>query len=303
MIIGHEKQWDFLKRQLQNLRVPHAFLFSGEGKLGKRKVAFEFLKLLNCQNSDFSEKPCQVCQSCRAIEKGVHPDFFLIKPEKTGIGISQIRQLAESLSLKPYFQWKTAVIDQACLMTAEAQNCLLKTLEEPSGKTCLILISEHPSLLFGTILSRVQEIKFFPVKKEKILDYLINQGIKKSEAQEIVELSSGRPGQAIEFLSNPEKLNEYKSRIKEFLLVFKGNLAQRFHYAKVLTAENENLKEVFDIWLNHLRQSMISKIKKKDFDDVLKMKKILEEIAEIQSLISQSNINKRLALETLFLRI
>lgn len=303
MIIGHQKQWDFLKRQAQLSRVPHAFLFSGEEKLGKKTMAFEFLKLLNCQEPDFLKKPCGTCVSCKAMEKGTHPDFFFVKPEKETIGISQIRELTRSLSLRPYFQWKGAILDKAHSMTREAQNCLLKTLEEPKGKTCQVLISEHPSLLAETIVSRTQEIRFFPVKKEKILDYLMSEGIQEAQALKMTEISFGKPGLAKEFLLQPEKMEEWEMRIEEFLLLSRRDLAFRFQYAKSLSSRPEDLKEVFNIWLSYLRSTIISQVNKESSDKALKTKRILEEIAGVRPLILDTNINTRLALENLFLKI
>ena len=302
-IIGHKKQWEFLKKQFLVSRVPHALLFSGEESLGKKRVAFEFLKLLNCENTDLSKRPCQVCQSCKAMEKRIHPDFFFIKPENGTIGIPQIRRLSESLILKSYFQWKTGILDQAHSMTREAQNCLLKTLEEPSGKTCLILISEHSFLLFPTILSRVQEVKFFPVKRRMILNYLINLSVEEKKAQEIAEFSFGRPGQAIEFALNPKKFKDDKLRIEDFLLLFERDLAFRFHHAETLSSTPKDLGKILNLWSGYLRQVLISDVSKRDFKKVKKIKRILEQVAQVQFLMSTRNINKRLALENLFLNI
>jgi len=88
MLIGHQKIWQFLKKAIEMDKLSHAYLFFGEESLGKRKLAKEFIKLLNCQNSD---KPCQTCHSCQDIEKEVHPDLILIEPKKKEIQIAQIR--------------------------------------------------------------------------------------------------------------------------------------------------------------------------------------------------------------------
>ena len=302
MIVGHERQRDFLKGYVKAKRIPHALLFSGEEGLGKKKVALEFLKLLNCQEDDFSKKPCGTCLSCKAIEKRTHPDFFLLVPGKSTISILQIRELSKNFALKPSFFWKTAILDQAHLMTREAQNCLLKTLEEPLGQSCLILISEHPSSLLKTITSRVQELKFFPVKRERILNYLAEKDISRKKAEEVVNLSFERPGKAIEFIFSPEKFKESKSRIQDLLSILKNDLAFRFNYAKVLSSDYD-LKELFDTWLKYLRNLLILKIEEGDLEGAKQTKSIIEEVVETQFLISTKNINKRLALENLFLKI
>ncbi len=161
MIIGHKKQIEFLRNSVLNDRIPQAFLFEGEEHLGKKKVAFEFIKAIFCDNKINSEKPCQNCQSCVLVEKNHHPDFIFISPQKKEIQIDQIRDLQSQLNLKPVLAKIKAIIinDAHCLHTV-AQNCFLKTLEEPKTQTIFILVSSLPSVLLGTIQSRCEVIKF-----------------------------------------------------------------------------------------------------------------------------------------------
>ena len=81
-IISHKKQWEILKRSFELERVPNALLFQGPERLGKKTIALEFIKLINCQSKDFNSLPCHKCFSCKEIERGVHPDFVLIKTVK-----------------------------------------------------------------------------------------------------------------------------------------------------------------------------------------------------------------------------
>ena len=170
MVIGHQKQWQYLKRMVDSGKIPQALLFSGQEKLGKKKVALEFISLL------FKESPIG------------HPDFLLIEPKERQIKIDQIRDLSWRLSLKPIKSFlKAAIIDQAHLMTIEAQNCFLKTLEEPRGETILILITEYPNFLLPTILSRCEILKFYPVKNEELRKFLIEKGIEKEKIEKILK--------------------------------------------------------------------------------------------------------------------
>ena len=140
MIIGHQKQRQFLKRSIELKRIAHAYLFCGPEKLGKKTIALEFAELIN----GVSEFP-------------QHPDLILIEPEpkKKEISIDQIRELIWKLSLKPYSSsFKIAIINNADSLTTDAQHSLLKVLEEPKGSTLLILISRSlenlfPCLQFG----------------------------------------------------------------------------------------------------------------------------------------------------------
>ena len=270
-IIGHQKQWNFLKRISETNKLAHAYLFTGEEKIGKKKVALEWASLL-----------------CEPSPKH-HPDLILIEPINKIIQISQIRELIWKLSLKFYSApFKIAIIDNAHLMNQEAQNALLKILEEPKGKTLLILITEFPEVLYPTILSRVQKIKFYPVKKKEIKEYLIKKGLKEEEAEEMSEFSYSKPGLAIDFLSDSEKLKNQKKIIKELIILIKSNLSFRFQYAKELS-EKENIKEVLDIWLRYFRKELLTRTN------------LIKQIQNMGFLISTTNVNIRLALETLML--
>ena len=307
MLIGHQKIWQFLKKAIEMDKLSHAYLFFGEESLGKRKLAKEFIMLLNCQNSD---KPCQTCHSCQDIEKEVHPDLILIEPKKKEIQIAQIRELKYTLTLRPYFGgYKSVIVDEAQALNQEAYSCLLKTLEEPLGRAILILVSSTRDSLPKTILSRVEQIKFQPVNLIEIENYLKNQGVKENQAKEISLISAGKPGLAINYFQTPEKLEKETTIIQDFLKIKKSSLSTRFQYAKDLT-ENQNLSEVLKIWLRFLRNLLLSKVGAKqnyypgteDFN-VQKLKKILNLCQNLHFLISTTNVNQKLALEMLMLEL
>lgn len=308
-IIGHQKQWQYLAGLAELDKVPHALLFSGQEKLGKRTLALEFVKLLNCEAPDFSKIPCQSCRSCLNIQKNQSADFLLIKPENKEIQIGQTRDLVWKLSLKSYSaNFKSAVIDQAHAMNQEAQTGLLKTLEEPRGKTVLILISEYPRTLFPTILSRVQEIKFFPVKRAEIENYLEEKKIKKEESGDLMEFFLGKPGEIIDFLADPQKLKQRKVVLSSFIKILNSPLALRFQYVKKLVDDSQNLKEVLQSWLFYFRDLLISRIiGSRDPDSLTnnysaeKLKNILNQIQKTNFLLANTNVSPRLALEVLML--
>lgn len=293
MFIGHQKQWQFLKKSVELKKLSHAYLFSGEEKLGKKTVALEFIKLI-CGKEDVFERE--------------HPDLFLISPEiGTSIQINQIRELNWKLSLKPSLApFKVALLDKAHLMNEEAQNCLLKTLEEPRGNAILILISEQPERLFPTILSRCQIIKFFPVKRIEIEEYLKAQGFAEKIAKEITELSLGRPGQAMDLAARPQKIEEQKQSISKLLNLAHAPISLRFQLAKEVSQDYPNLREVLEIWMSFLREALISRLKNGSESgefSISKLKALLWQIQNLIFLISTTNVNPRLALEIFLLEI
>ena len=278
MLIGHQKQWNFLKKITEVNKISHSYLFIGQEKLGKKKVALEWASLLFNENINF--------------KKSYNPDLLLVEPDGKEIKISQIRELIQKLSLKFYSApFKIAIIDKAHLMNKEAQNALLKTLEEPKGKTILILITEFPEMLFSTILSRVQVVKFYPVKQEEIIKYLKKQEIKDREVEEISKTARGKPGLAIDFFLEPNKLENEKKIIKELINISKASLSIRFQYVKKL-AEKEDVRDILNIWLKYFRDT-----------DIYKFKNIIKQIQEINFLLSKTNINPKLALEVLILEL
>ena len=290
MLIGHQKIWQFLQKSAETDRLSHAYLFSGQEKLGKKTLALEWVSFI------FGED----------ISKKNHPDFLFIEPINKEIQISQIRELILRLSLKPFIApVKVAIIDQAQAMNQEAQNCLLKTLEEPKGKALLILITEYPESLFPTILSRCETIKFYPIQNSEIEKYLAKEGIAQNRIKEMVEISMGKPGAVVDFLSDPQKIENQKKYIGELIKIPNSDITTRFQYAKSISQEN-NLSEILDIWLNYFRNILLSKVREKDkFRDYTfsRLKNILQKIQNTNFLICNTNVNSRLALETLMLEL
>lgn len=285
MILGHKKQWQFLKKSAEINKISHAYLFSGQEHLGKKKTALEFASLLLGKD----------------VENNHHPDLILIRAEEKEIQIGQIRDLIWKLSLKPYSApLKVAIVDQAHLMNQESQNCFLKTLEEPKDKTLIILITEYPETLLPTILSRCEQIKFYPLKKEEIRDYLKSRDLPENKIKDIIDISLGRPGIALDLLENPEKLKEREEKVKEIIKTSSADLANRFQYVQEL-AQSGNIKEILDIWLSYFRNALLLSAGKKEKSLLLKLKNIIKAIQKTDFLIATTNVNPRLALEILMM--
>jgi DNA polymerase-3 subunit delta' len=275
MILGHEKQINFLREILESGKIPHAFLFCGKEKLGKRKIALEFSSWI--LNSPLKN----------------HPDFFYVEPVKNQISIEQIRDLIWKISLKPFrSKYKVAIIDSANRMTLEAQNCFLKTLEEPKGNSVIILISESENLLLPTIVSRCQKIKFFPVEKEKIEKFLREKGTDEKKIERILRFAQGRPGLAIELSEDEKKLEEFERVEKDLIKIENREISFKFQKVKEFLQSLE-LFEILEVLAIHFKERIFDK----------KAREILKEIQKIYFLTKTSNIDKRLALEILFLKI
>jgi DNA polymerase III subunit delta' len=306
-ILGHKSIWKFLKNSAEHGKVSHAYLFLGPERVGKKTVAIEFIKLLNCQEKNLKNRPCCSCQSCLDLEKKSHPDFLLIEPEseKKEISIAQIRSLAWQLSLQKYYApFKAVIVDEAHLMNQEAQSCLLKTLEEPKGQAIIILVTAFPELLFPTIVSRTKRIRFSRVASKEIENFLNVKKIPEETIKKLVSISWGKPGEVMDFLNNPEKIKEREEKIKELKDLSLSPLNMKFEYAKKITQDPRQLKEILDIWLEYFREALFFSVgspdEKKSF---LKFKKIINLIQDINFLLSKTETNPTLALEILLMEI
>ncbi len=282
MIIGHKEQQTRLKALIKKGSTPHAFLFSGPEKIGKRTVAYWFLRQLNGEKGESS-----------LSYGGVHPDIMEVSPEKKEIQVSQIEEVIEKVSFKAVSsEFKGVVIDQAHLMNISAQNTLLKTLEEPPLKTVIILISEYPRMIIPTITSRVFEINFRLVSEKEI-----KKGVDDEEA---VRLSLGRPGSALEYVSDPEKKKQLKDLEQETRTVLEKDLASRFSLIKKIAKEERSV-EFLECLLRILEEKMIEKMKNKE--DSERYREAVKEAEEVIYLYKKTNTKIELAMENIMLTI
>ena len=208
-ILGNDKIKSQLKQAVDLRKTSHSYLFLGTSGIGKKMIAKEFAKMILCESE---EKYCNHCKSCIEFDSNNNPDFSLIEPDGTSIKIEQIRQVQKKIIEAPIISKnKVYIIDDANLMTTEAQNCLLKTLEEPPEFVTIILIGSKESSFLSTIKSRCTIIKFQEIENEEIKKYLsINYGIN-NISEEMLEIFGGSIGKAEEL---KDKQELYTSIIK-----------------------------------------------------------------------------------------
>ncbi len=170
-VIGQEAAVRILKNAIKNNRIAHAYLFAGPRGVGKTTIARILAKALNCKNPKDGE-PCGECENCREIDKGIFPDLIEMDAASNR-GIDDIRSLKEAVNYKPIKgKHKVYIIDEAHMLTKEAFNALLKTLEEPPPNTTFVLCTTEYDKIIPTILSRCQRIIFSKVPKKKVIEYM-----------------------------------------------------------------------------------------------------------------------------------
>ena len=202
MIVGHSNIIDKLNNLVINNEVAHSYIFNGKEGIGKRLVALNFAKKILCQNSPKNEI---------AFDNNNHPDFKLIKPDEKGtIKIEVIREMIKDISIKPILsKYKVYVIDNADTITMQAQNALLKTLEEPPHYVVIVLITSKYNSLLNTIRSRSQKIDFNKLDQNDIINYMQNNNYKMSLEQNLFfALIDGSIGKIPEIVENMDAINK-----------------------------------------------------------------------------------------------
>jgi DNA polymerase-3 subunit delta' len=197
----HVEHWSRLQARRARDAMPHALLLCGPAGLGKRDFMHRFAQGLLCTQAQDGE-PCGTCRSCLLFVAGTHPDYAVLSfglrkdgVQRSEIVVDQIRELSARLAMASQFGgWQIVCIDPADAMNAAAANALLKTLEEPSPQTLLLLVADAPWRLPQTIRSRCQRIEFHLPPRTEALDWLQQQGAK--DAAAALDAAGGNPGLA-----------------------------------------------------------------------------------------------------------
>jgi DNA polymerase III subunit delta' len=258
-ILGHDKVIELLRQYMLGNRLASAYLFTGPQAIGKRTVAVEFAKALNCETDKF--EACGECLTCQKIAQNNHPDlhfipslFDLLEKKSEAIKIEEIRALRRIVSLKPYEAKKSVtIIDDAHNLNQASSNALLKTLEETPRHSLIILITHKPSLLARTIISRCQVLRFFALPRLELVRILKSDyGVAADLAHFVSFFSEGRLGFALR-IKDTDILNE-KNRIIDQLCL--GNS----YYVHAASFENRvNFRDCLNIIVSWFRDLYLIK--------------------------------------------
>jgi DNA polymerase III gamma/tau subunit len=303
-IIGHKNKRNALERLYLADKLPHSFIFAGPSGIGKKQVAFELYRSYFCENkSNKKYSGCGNCKSCQLFLVNSLPYLHIINCEdKENINVDSLRTLLHELHLKVESTAKRVVIlDNAEYLTIQAQNILLKTLEEPRPDTFFCLITTNPNKLLQTIQSRCQVWFFDSLTSQEILQILdkieLDKSITKDDLNTLSALTDGSLDNLQKIINCKDQFEEAKSLIK---LVSKKQLAE----ASVKIQELKNDKEALKIQLNLLRilarQAMLqSSDTKKSFAWSV----FLTNIIQAEYYIFERNLNAELVLQNVFLSL
>jgi DNA polymerase-3 subunit delta' len=331
-IVGQSKVVSLLQHSLEKQATAHAYLLVGPRHVGKMTLARDLAKALNCTAT---EPPCGECDSCQKIARGKHTDIQVIglgssnngtaeTRSQAEISIDQIRELQHSANLPPFEgKHKAFLIDQAELLSHEAANCLLKTLEEPSPRVVFLLLTTNEKLLPATVVSRCQRLELSPLTVTEVESALITRwGATPDKARLLARLCHGCLGWAISATSDDSLMQDRTNQLAKLLGIIDANNEGRFDQASQLatqfTQNRDALPQVFDLWLDWWRDLLLIKV---DLSDLVTNVDLLDSLTnraqdytlpQIRRVIDsiqttgeqlRQNVNPRLALEVLMLSI
>ena len=241
-IKGQEFAKKYIINSIKKGSINHAYMFEGIEGIGKETFAEEFSKLL---------------LDVKHLENT--PDCIRIKPDGNSIKIAQIRELQSDIIVKPHKKYKIYIIDKSEKMTIEAQNALLKTLEEPPEYAIIILVANNKETLLPTIRSRCEIIKFTPIPLVEIKRYLINEGIDENRANLLASFSRGSMKKALE-LAKSNDFYEMKESVQNYIeVILNKNMVEILDIPSKMEVYKGDAISVLDMMINYFRDIMICK--------------------------------------------
>lgn len=320
-VVGHKDILKYISSAVENNRVSHAYILNGERGSGKKMLANLFAMTLLCENGD--NEPCGKCHSCKQAESGNHPDIIRVTHEKpNSISVDDIRtQVNNTVDIKPYQgPYKVYIIPQADMMTPQAQNAILKTIEEPPSYAVFLLLTENAETLLPTINSRCVMLKLRNIKDTLIKKYLMeNLEIPDYKADMCTAFAQGNMGRAI-MLANSDHFNEIREEAVQLLKhISEMELNEIVAAVKNISVYKLEITDYLDIIMIWYRDVLLYKatkeIDKVVFKDQLQSIKeqarkssyegielILESLEKAKARL-KANVNFDLVMELLFLTI
>ncbi len=320
-ITGHEAIIEYFKDVIRDHRVAHAYILSGEEGMGKMTLANAFALSLLCERK--GEEPCMECVSCRQVRDGNHPDLIYVTHEKpASIGVDDIRrQITDTVLIRPYrSEYKIYIVDEAEKMTPQAQNALLKTLEEPPSYVIILLLTANEEALLPTILSRCVRLKLMPLSDAVIREYLQKDlQVGALQAAVYAAFARGNPGRAISIASSDtfgEFYRSARSLIKRIKTLDVTDILDEIQKMKDEGVDINAFLDLLQMWYRDIlickstgdTNSLIFQDDQKDIRRISEessypgLEAILEAIDKARTRLL-ANVNTELALELLLLTL
>ncbi len=263
-ILGNDMIKEHFRKAIENNKVSHAYILSGEEGMGRRSLADAFAMTLLCEQG--GTEPCMVCHSCKQVLAGTHPDLIYVTHSKPGsIGVDDVReQIGDTIMIRPYSSpYKIYIVEDAEKMTTQAQNALLKTIEEPPSYAVLILITTNEEVFLPTILSRCVTLSLKPLQDSMIKDYLKETlGTSEKEAEIATAFARGNLGRAIRLADSGEFKELYQKVMTLLRNIDTMDIAALLDSIKEMRDANFDINEVLDMLQLWYRDVLMYKVTK-----------------------------------------
>ncbi len=294
-IVGNDKIKQELGENVENGTVSHSYLFVGQEGIGKKLFANEFAKMILCLGN---KKACDRCDSCIKFNSDNNPDFVMIEPDGNSIKISQIREMQDNVFKKPIVSNKKVfIIDNSDKMTEEAQNSLLKTLEEPPEYVIIILISSNENKLLNTIKSRCLKISFNSIPTKDIVDYIAKKEIMTNPSDSLLAMCNGSIGKLIKINQNLEEYSEIEKNTHALINGEISNVVKMINNFDILYKSKDIVLNLLDYMIVIIYEHI-----NKDKDYRRKFLNLIS-IIEKSKLKLMSNANYDMCIDDLLLKI
>lgn len=294
-ILGNNKIKQDLQEIIDNNTISHSYMFVGIDGIGKKLIAKEFARKILCLNKQ--NQNCATCDSCIKFNSGNNPDFLEIFPDGNSIKIAQMREMQEKVYQKPIVsEKKVFIIDQVEKMTEEAQNSLLKTLEEPPEYMVIILITSNENKLLNTVKSRCIRINFTGLSKQDITKYAGAHQINIA-SQNLLEMCGGSIGKLEKINENIDDYNSLELATNKLIDGKLKNVVEEMNCFNILYESKEIIQDLLD-YMTVLIYLHISK--EKDYrQKFLNTIKLIEETKQRLN----SNTNYDMSIDNLLFKI
>jgi DNA polymerase-3 subunit delta' len=240
-IIGNNNIKEVLEKSVKLQKTSHSYLFVGTEGIGKKLIAKEFAKMIMCLDE---EKYCDKCKSCIEFNTNNNPDYIFIEPDGNNIKIEQIRQMQTKVAEKPIISNKKVyIIDNVELMTVEAQNCLLKTLEEPPEYVTIILICKNENSILNTIKSRCTIIHFEKIENSDIKKYLEKNYEMNNIQDSLLDIFQGSIGKAIRLKDKVESYEKIEYMLKN---INNKDIIEILELSEILYKSKDDIEEILE---------------------------------------------------------
>lgn len=260
-VVGHEQVVQHMQNAISNNKISHAYIINGEKGMGKNLLADLFVQTLQCEKGEINS--CGICQSCIQMKDRNQPDVIYLTHEKVSIGVDDIRdQINHSMGIKPYIsKYKIYIIDDANKMTEQAQNALLKTIEEPPSYGIIILLTENADKLLPTILSRCVILNLKPIHTDEIKESLMKEYQVPDYAASIsATFSQGNMGKAIRYATSDEFIQRKEEVLHILRHIEEMELHEIIEAIKNISKDKLDINDYIDLMILWYRDVLMFKV-------------------------------------------